>query len=63
MFEQMSWLSWMDCAGVTCSNHLSLAGDTRAVVIHGNYLNRVAVATCEGVEVTGDFRGLAADIV
>lgn len=53
----------MDCADVTCSNHLSLAGDARAVVAHGNYLNRVAVATCEGVEVTGDFRGLAADIV
>lgn len=57
------WLSWMDCAGVTCIKHLNLAGDARAAVIHGGYLNSVAVAAREGVEVTGEVRGPAADAV
>lgn len=53
----------MDCASVTCIKHLDLAGDARAAVIHGDYLNSVAVATREGVEVTGEVRGPAAHII
>lgn len=48
---------------VTCVEYQSLAGDTRAVIIHGLHLNRVAGATCEGVKATGEVGGLAADIV
>lgn len=53
----------MDCATVTCIKHLNLAGDARAAVVHGSDLNSVAVAACEGVKVTGEVRGPAADIV
>lgn len=47
---------------LTCVEYQSLAGDAGAVVVHGHYLNGVAVATCEGLKVTGEVRGLAADI-
>lgn len=40
-----------------------MARDARAVVIHGNYMNSVVVPTCKGLEVTGEVRGLTADIV
>lgn len=53
----------MDRASVTCIKHLNPAGDAGAAVIHGGDLNTVAVAACEGVKVTGEVRGRAADVV
>lgn len=52
----------MDCASVTCIKHLNLAGGARAAAIHSDDLNSVAVAAREGVKVTGEVRGPAADI-
>ncbi len=39
-----------------------LAGDTGAAVIHGQYVNSVAVTTCEVTEAAAEVRGLTADI-